>query len=58
MILIKFRGIENPEQANLLRNSYLMIDREEEKPLEEGTYYIVDMIGMDVYTDEGEKLGI
>ena len=56
MILIKFRGIENPEQANLLRNSYL-IDREEEKPLEEGTYYIVDMIGMDVYTDEGEKLG-
>ena len=47
MILIKFRGIENPEQANLLRNSYLMIDREEEKPLEEGTYYIVDMIGMD-----------
>lgn len=56
MILIKFRGIENPEQANLLRNSYLMIDREE-KPLEEGTYYIVDMIGMDVYTDEGEKLG-
>ena len=57
MILIKFRGIENPEQANLLRNSYLMIDREEEKPLEEGTYYIVDMIGMDVYTDEGEKLG-
>ena len=57
MILIKFRGIQNPEQANLLRNSYLMIDREEEKPLEEGTYYIVDMIGMDVYTDEGEKLG-
>ena len=57
MILIKFRGIENPEQANLLRNSYLMIDREEEKPLEEGTYYIVDMIGMDVYTEEGEKLG-
>ncbi len=57
MILIKFRGIENPEQTNLLRNSYLMIDREEEKPLEEGTYYIVDMIGMDVYTDEGEKLG-
>ena len=57
MVLVKFEGIENPEQANLLRNSYLMIDREEEKPLEEGTYYIVDMIGMDVYTDEGEKLG-
>ena len=58
MVLIKFKGIENPEDANLLRNYYLVVDRDEEEPLEEGTYYIVDMIGLDVYTDEGEKLGI
>ena len=57
MVLIKFKGIENPEQANILRNSYLVIDRENEKPLEEGTYYIVDMIGLEVYTEEGEKIG-
>ena len=57
MVLIKFKGIENPEQANLLRDTYLLIDRENEKPLEEGTYYIVDMIGLDVYTEEGESLG-
>ena len=58
MVLIKFKGIENPEEANLLRQSYLMVDREKEEPLPEGTYYIVDMIGLEVYTDEGEKLGI
>lgn len=58
MVLIKFVGIENPEEANLLRESYLLIDREKEEPLEEGTYYIVDMIGLEVYTDKGEKLGI
>ena len=57
MVLIKFKGIENPEQADLLRQCYLLVDRADEEPLEEGTYYIVDMIGMDVYTDEGEKLG-
>lgn len=57
MVLIKFKGIENPEDANLLRESYLLIDRANEKPLEEGTYYIVDMIGLDVYTDENEFLG-
>lgn len=57
MVLIKFKGIENPEQANLLRDMYLLVDREEEQPLEEGTYYIVDMIGIDVYTEEGELLG-
>lgn len=58
MVLIKFKGIENPEDANLLRNYYLVVDRDKEEPLEEGTYYIVDMIGLEVYTDDGEKLGI
>lgn len=57
MVLIKLKGIENLEQADLLRNSYLMINREEEKPLEEGNYYIVDMIGLEVYTEKGKNLG-
>lgn len=57
MVLIKFKGIDNPEDANLLRESYLLVDRENEKPLEEGTFYIVDLIGLEVYTDEGELLG-
>lgn len=58
MVLIKFKGIEKPEQADLLRQSYLLVDRADEEPLEEGTYYIVDMIGLEVYTEEGELLGI
>ena len=57
MVLIKFEGIENPEQADLLRNSYLIVDREKEEPLEPGRYYIVDMIGLDVFTDDNEYLG-
>ena len=58
MVLIKFKGVESLDEANLLRNYYLVVDRDKEEPLEEGTYYIVDMIGLEVYTDEGEKLGI
>ncbi len=57
MVLIKFKGINNPDEANLLRNKYLYVDRDDEEPLEEGTYYIVDMLGLDVYTDENELLG-
>ena len=57
MVLIKFEGIENPEQADLLRNSYLIVDRETEEPLEAGRYYIVDMIGLDVFIDDNEYLG-
>ena len=36
MVIIKFKGIENLEQAELLSNSYLFVDRRNEKPLEEG----------------------
>lgn len=57
MVLIKFKGINNPDEANLLRNKYLYVDRNDEEPLEEGTYYIVDMLGLDVYTDENKLLG-
>jgi len=57
MVLIKFKGIETVEQAETFRNCYLEIDREDAVPLEEGTYYIVDLLESDVYTDEGEYLG-
>lgn len=57
MVLIKFKGIENPEDAEFLRGSYVLIDRKDAKPLEEGTYYIVDLLGLEVYTDEGVLLG-
>ena len=57
MVLLKLEGIENPEQAELLKNAYLEINREDAIPLEEGQYFIVDLIGLDVYTDEGQLLG-
>lgn len=57
MVLIKLEGINTPEQADLLRNAYLEVDREHAVPLEEGAYYIVDLIGLEVYTEEGKPLG-
>ena len=57
MVLLKLEGINNPEDAEMLKNSFLEVDREDAIPLEEGTYFIVDLIGLDVYTDEGKLLG-
>lgn len=57
MVLLKLEGIDNPETAQLLKNAFLEVDREDAIPLEEGTYFIVDLIGLDVYTDEGKLLG-
>lgn len=57
MVLIKFKGIDKVEQAEILRNSYLTISRDSVEKLEEGRYYIVDLLGLDVYTDEEILLG-
>jgi len=55
-VLLKFKGIETIEQAEELRNYYLQAKRSDIK-LEKGAYFIVDLIGLDVYTEEGELLG-
>lgn len=57
MVLIKFKGIDKVEDAELLRNAYLKVNRKDEPELEEGTYYIVDLLGLDVYSDKGILLG-
>ena len=57
MVLMKLEGIDTPERADLLRQSYLLVDRADEEPLEEGVYYIVDLLGLEVYTDENKLLG-
>lgn len=57
MVLIKFKGIDNVEEAELFRNAFLKVNRNDEPELEEGTYYIVDLLGLNVYSDEGSLLG-
>ena len=57
MVLIKFKGIDRVEQAEMLRNSYLTVSRDSVEKLEEGRYYIVDLLGLEVYTDEQILLG-
>ena len=57
-VLIKFKGIDTIEQAEILRNAILEIDREHAIPLEEGEYFIADLLESEVISDKGEKLGI
>ena len=57
-VLLKFKGVETVEQAEMLRNAILEIDRKDAIPLEEGEYFTADLLESEVYTDEGEKLGI
>ena len=47
MVLVKFRGLDSPEAVQPLRGKVLYLDREEDS-LEEGQYYIQDLIGLTV----------
>lgn len=56
-VILKFKGINTIEEAEKLRNSYILIDRNDLEPLEEGVYYITDLLGLEVYTEDGTLLG-
>ena len=56
-VILKLKNIDSIEQAELLRNSYILIDRNSLDELPEGVYYIADLIGLDVYTESNEYLG-
>ncbi len=56
-VIIKFKNVNTVEEAEILRNSYIVVDREIFGELPEGVYYIADLIGLDVYTESNEYLG-
>ncbi len=56
-VLLKIKGIDSIEEAEKYRGCYLKIKRSDAKKLPENTYFIADLIGMPVYTDEGILLG-
>jgi len=46
-VLIKFKGIDTPEAANNMRSDIIYLRREDIK-LEEGVYFVSDILGMTV----------
>jgi len=56
-LVLTLEGVETRDHAEQLRGAWLMIPPEERMPLEEGQYYIDDLIGMEVFTETGERIG-
>lgn len=57
MVLLKLEGIDNIGEAEKYKNFYIKINRKDAVELEENSYFIVDIIGSEVYTEENELLG-
>ena len=58
MVIVKFKEINDMDKAATYRNKDILIDREDAMPLKENEFYICDLIGLKVFTDEGEELGV
>ncbi|MCQ2495148.1 MAG: ribosome maturation factor RimM [Lachnospiraceae bacterium] len=57
MVILKFAGIDDRNEIERYKSRDLLIDREDAVPLGKDEFFICDLIGFDVITDEGEKLG-
>lgn len=55
LVILKFKGIDNINDIEKYKGKSLFVTRENAVELEEDEYYIGDLIGMEVYTDDSEE---
>ncbi len=56
--ILAVEGINNINEAELLRNKIVTVEREMLGELPEGRYYIVDILGLEVRIKDGDVLGV
>ena len=52
-VIVKFKGIDNINDIEKYKGKGLFVSREDAVPLDEDEYYIADLIGMEVFTEDG-----
>lgn len=57
-LIVKFREFDNINDVEAFKGATLYCDRDELGELPEGVYYIVDLIGLTVVSDEGDVVGV
>ena len=56
-MIVKFKGIDNINDIEIYKGKSLLVPREDAVALGKDEYYIADLIGMEVFTEEG-RLGV
>lgn len=57
IVIVKFKEYNDINQVEQYRKCDIMVTRENAVPLEEGEYFICDIIGADVVEEDGNKIG-
>jgi 16S rRNA processing protein RimM len=55
-VLIRFEGINSPEDAKVLSGAQLLVKREQAAPLKNGEFYIEDLKGLPVFANNENTL--
>ena len=58
MVIMKIKDIDSIELAEKLKTKNMYIGREQGRELDEGEFFVSDLIGLDVFTVDGEKVGV
>jgi 16S rRNA processing protein RimM len=56
-VILKIEGIDSMDQAATYKNKYVEVKREDAVKLNEGEYFIADLIGCNVVDELGTELG-
>lgn len=57
-VILKFKGIDDINEIEKYKRCPILVERKDAVPLEDDEYFIADMIGMDVITEDGAIFGI
>ena len=58
LVILRFKGIDNINDIEKYKGCDLLVTRENATPLNEGEYYIADLIDMVVVDEEDKELGV
>ena len=58
MVILKFKGIDNINDIEKYKGKSLLVDRANAVKLHKNEYFVADMIGLQVFTEDGEEFGV
>lgn len=57
-VILKFKGIDNINDIEKYKGKSLYVTRDQAVELGEDEYYLADLIGMEVYLEDGSRFGM
>lgn len=57
-VILKFKGIDNINDIEKYKGKSLLVDRKHAVKLQKDEYFVADMIGMDIFTEDGSLFGV